>query len=61
MPKNSSAARREQTRALASAENISYTEALRRLDAARSAENEAGGEPDAVVRKRYAPGRARPR
>jgi len=32
MPKNSSAARRDQARALAAAENIKYTEALRRLD-----------------------------
>jgi hypothetical protein len=51
MPKNSSAARREQARALAATENISYTAALRRLDAARSAESTAGDEPDAVVRK----------
>ncbi|GHE32392.1 hypothetical protein GCM10017673_39150 [Streptosporangium violaceochromogenes] len=35
MPKNSSAARREQARALAAAENISYTAALRRLDQSR--------------------------
>lgn len=37
MPKNSSAARREAARALAAAEGISYTAALRRLDATREA------------------------
>ncbi|MGH3197224.1 MAG: hypothetical protein ACRDNT_15100, partial [Streptosporangiaceae bacterium] len=37
MPKNSSAARREAARALAAAEGISCTAALRRLDAAREA------------------------
>jgi hypothetical protein len=59
MPKNSSAARREQARALAATENISYTAALRRLDAARSAESTAGDEPGAVVRKSKAKIRAR--
>jgi hypothetical protein len=37
MPKNSSAARREAARATAAAEGISYTAALRRLDATREA------------------------
>ncbi|MEV7011694.1 hypothetical protein [Streptosporangium sp. NPDC051022] len=37
MPKNSSAARREQARALAAAEGISHTAALRRLDEERTA------------------------
>jgi hypothetical protein len=51
MPKNSSAARREQARALAAEEGISYTQALRRLDAAQSAADETDAGPDAVVRK----------
>lgn len=46
MPKNSSAARREQARALAAAENISYTAALRRLTQARDVR--AGWDPIVV-------------
>ncbi|GGT47074.1 hypothetical protein GCM10010176_107440 [Nonomuraea spiralis] len=44
MPRNSSAARREQARALAAAEGIPYTQALRRFDEARTAVGEADGE-----------------
>ncbi|MEU7458240.1 hypothetical protein, partial [Streptosporangium roseum] len=52
MPKNSSAARREQARALAAAEGITYTEALRCPDQARSvATANTGAERLAVVRK----------
>ncbi|WP_336215988.1 hypothetical protein [Nonomuraea sp. LPB2021202275-12-8] len=51
MPKSSSAARREQARAFAAAESISYTEALRRLDQARVAAASIGQEHPAVVRK----------
>ncbi|WP_185845002.1 hypothetical protein [Nonomuraea sp. WAC 01424] len=49
MPRNSSAARREQARALAAAEGISYTQALRRLDEGRTAVGEADGEEVAPV------------
>lgn len=51
MPKSSSAARREQARALAAEEGISYTQALRRLAAAQSAADETDPGPDAVVQK----------
>ncbi|MFI7633509.1 TetR/AcrR family transcriptional regulator [Nonomuraea sp. NPDC049400] len=55
MPRNNSAARREQARALAAAEGISYTQALRRFDEARTAVGEADGEEAApVVQKRSA-------
>ncbi|MET8992222.1 hypothetical protein ABZW49_42815 [Nonomuraea wenchangensis] len=49
MPRNSSAARREQSRALAAAGGISYTQALRRLAQARTAIGEADGEEAALV------------
>ncbi|MEU6799287.1 hypothetical protein ABZ907_47025 [Nonomuraea wenchangensis] len=51
MPKNSSAARREQARALAAAEGIPYTEALRRVDHRAAAAVGSSDDRPAVVRK----------
>ncbi|MFI6180195.1 hypothetical protein ACIA8R_31955 [Nonomuraea sp. NPDC051191] len=56
VPRNSSAARREQARALAAAEGITYTQALRRLDEARTATSEADGDETASVVQKSAAG-----